>query len=270
MVGLVAVLAALATFLALWPLIQGQLLPAQWTEFRRRVGTGGNQSGFARLLRQLGAAEADRLCREAGRPAGLTGSHVIMLQWLVAACSGALLGTAGHPVLGMAVGGAAWVCPRLALSAAREARHQRILLELPTFLDLWGLLLGSGEGLETALVEITQRHPDWLASAEMRRVLDRVAASGLFGESLVTVARESGSEALVGVAEQVRQMAEGGGSPTRELARIAHRLRNDRISRLVQSAGMAAVLGIFPKLLTVFLSLLPVVASIVLTVIDQL
>jgi len=156
------------------------------------------------------------------------------------------------------------------LSALAGQRRAQIALELPAFLDLWGLLVASGEGVETALVEICKRHPDWLLSAEVRRAVDRMLASGLFGESLVEEARVTGSQEFLIVAEQVRHLAEGGGVPSRELAKMAEQMREQRVAELVQSAGTMAIVGIFPKLFAIFLSLMPVVGTIILTVMKEL
>jgi len=263
---LVGVLVGVAVFLVYWPVIRdrmwghvGYWRPRRWhAPVRDRPQTG--------LGALWNVAEAERLCREAGRPYGLTGPGLLALQWSLAAATGVLAWVAMGPPLGLAAAGLGWFCARLVVSAARDARHAQIMAELPVVLDLWSLLVAGGDGVESALVEISRRHPQWLLSQEIRRVLERVAASGLLGESLVAVARETGSPQFVAVAEQVRQFMDGGGAPARELARLAAAMRDERMSRMRQAAGTAAVVALVPKLGAVGLSLAPVIANILIMV----
>lgn len=217
----------------------------------------------------VGLDHADRLCQYAGRPYGLTGVTLLQYQFLFGLLVMVLFFAVSIP-FGVMVGAAAWYMPRFLLSAMATQRRTQIATELPAFLDLWGLLVASGEGVETALVEICRRHPDWMLTAEIRRVRDRVSASGLFGESLVEEARITGSPEFVAVAEQVSHLVDGGGLPSKELARMAEQMREQRVTELMQSAGAMAIVGIFPKLGAVFLSLMPVLVTIVLTVKEQL
>lgn len=266
---LAGVLVGAAVLLLFWPGIRNRWRSSQWADFHWKAARPGKRVGTSNLFAVLGAAEMDRLCRQAGRPHGLTGSTFLLVQWTLAGGGGLFTAASAGIMPGLLIGGLGWYGARFWLKAVAEARQQRIELELPTFLDLWGLLVSSGESLDGALVEIVRHHPDWLVSAELRLILDRVAASGLLGDTLVAGARETGSVELMAVAEHVRQLLDGGGRPSKELARIAQRLREERMARLVQSAGVAAVVAIFPKLFGVFLSLLPVVASILLTVAQQ-
>lgn len=265
--GILAAAAVLALF---WPGLRHRWRTGQWANLHWRVSRPGKRLGLSRLFVACGAVEMDRLCRQAGRPYGLTGSTFLLVQWTLAGGTGLLTGASGGIMPGLLIGGMGWYGARFWLKATAEARQRRIGLELPTFLDLWSLLVSSGESLAGGLVEIVRHHPDWLVAAEMRLILDRVAASGLLGDTLVAGARETGATELITVAEQVRHLLDGGGRPSVELARMAQRLREERMARLVQSAGVAAVVAIFPKLFGVFLSLLPVVASILLTVAQQL
>lgn len=267
--GTVATLAALLVALAVlalsWPWAGRQALPAHLARARRAVRLAQRPRWAAALLARLGVAGADRLCQHAGRPWGLTGERLLYLQALCGLVWMAAGGAALGPGYGLALGALAGWVPRVYLSALAQQRRQRIALELPSFLDLWALLLTAGEGLEAALVEVCRSHPDWLLSAEMRRVLDRVFASGLFGDSLVEEARVTGSPDLLLVAEQVRHLASGGGVPSRELTLLADRLREQRAAAMAQAANNLAVAGVFPKLGAVVLSLAPVVATVILT-----
>lgn len=224
--------------------------------------------GWAAIAQRLGAARADQLCQYAGRPYGLTGISLLQAQFLcgllfLVAFAGASLWFA------LFAGVLAAYLPRLLVSAMAQQRRAQIALELPAFLDLWGLLVAAGEGVETALVEICRRHPDWLLTAEIQRVRDRVSASGLFGESLVEEARVTGSPEFITVAEQVHHLVAGGGVPSRELGKMAEQMRQQRVTELMQSAGAMSIVGIFPKMFSVFLSLAPVFAAIILTVAKQ-
>jgi Flp pilus assembly protein TadB len=233
-------------------------------------GTWGRQkSWYEHLAQHLGADRVDRLCQYAGRPYGLTGVSLLQYQFLFALIWMAIFG-ATSLFLAVAGGLVAWFMPRVLLSSMAQQRRVQIALELPSFLDLWGLLVAAGEGVESALVEICRRHPDWMLSSEVRRALERISASGLFGESLVEEAKVTGSPDFVAVAEQISHLADGGGVPSRELGRMAEQLREQRMADLAQSAGAMAVVGIFPKLGAVFLSLIPVMATIVLTVTKSL
>lgn len=263
MVVLVGVLSGLAAYCALWPAVRSRLWGSGWRWRPRRAPGSGEAEGW--VARVFGVAAAEQLCREAGRPYGLSGHGLLALQWGLGSISAVMgwgpLGPAGA-ALAAALG---WWAPRLAVKAARDARHATMAIELPGILDLWALLVAGGDSIESALVEITRRHPHWLVSGEMRRVLERVAASGLLAESLVTVARENGAPAMIAVAEQVRQFVDGGGAPARELARMAAVFREERVSQLRRGAAAAAVAGVLPKVASVFLGLAPVFAHIVIT-----
>jgi Flp pilus assembly protein TadB len=267
---LAAILVAFAVALIAWPGLQRRLWSSQWVALRRDFQRSQRTGGMSRLLRSIGAAEADALCRQAGRPRGLTGQTFLVVQWGLALFTALLMVPSLGPVFGLAAGAMAWYVARFWLKATAESRHKQIGLELPTFLDLWSLLVANGATVEGGLVTIVRHHPEWLLSAEMRLVLDRVAASQLLGESLTQGARETGVVELVTVAEQVRQLVDGGGAASQELSRIAQRLRDERLDQLIQSTGTAAIVGIFPKLFAVFLSLTPVIASIFITVIRQM
>lgn len=233
---------------------------AQWERDRSVLGV---------LAKTVGVEQLDRLCQYAGRPYSLTGIALLQYQFLIALLVTVVLGI-GNIALGIVGGLFSWFAPTLLLYSMAQQRRAQIALELPSFLDLWGLLVASGEGVEPALVEICRRHPDWMLTTEVRRALERIAASGLFGESLVEEAKVTGSLDFVGVAEQISYLADGGGIPSKELARMAEQMREQRMSDMTQSAGAMAVVGIFPKLGAVFLSLIPVIATIVLTVVKSL
>lgn len=268
---LAAMTVALATLLFCWPFIRAkQMHPAViWSKRMTRAAWGRESQRMDRFKSALGSAQADLLCQHAGRPFGLTGTSLLQFQFIAALLFFVLFISASL-FFAVMVGGLAWFMPRVLLSSMAGQRRAQIALELPAFLDIWGLLVTSGEGVETALYEICRRHPNWLLATEVRRALDRVAASGLFGESLVEEAKVTGSPEFVGVAEQISHLAEGGGVPSRELARMAELMREQRAAELAQSAGAMAVVGIFPKMFAFFLSLAPVIVTIILTVKKQL
>lgn len=268
MAGLASFLAAFAVLAGFWPIIQGRRYGHPLLQRRTTHPAWGQEPFHVRLAKKLGSEEADRLCQYAGRPYGLTGLALLQYQFLFALLCIFLFGAVSL-TFGIIGGILSWFMPRLLLSSRAQQRRMQIALELPAFLDLWGLLVASGEGVETALVEICRRHPEWQLSTEMRRALERISASGLFGESLVEEARVTGSPEFVAVAEQVRHLAEGGGLPSKELSRMAEQMREQRMADLAQSAGAMAVVGIFPKLGAVFLSLTPVIATIILTVMES-
>lgn len=262
-------LLALAVLAGFYPLLQsrkyhgalrtGKRLPQQW----------GQESWYSRLTKRLGVEEADRLCQYAGRPYGLTGMALLQAQFVFAILCLVLFATVSLAFV--VVGGAlAWFIPRMLLSSLAQQRRAQILLELPSFLDLWGLLVASGEGVENALVEICRRHADWQISTEVKRALERISASGLFGESLIEEAKVTGCPEFVAVAEQVSHLADGGGVPSRELSRMAEQMREQRMSDLTQNASSMAIVGILPKIGTVFLGLAPVIANIILQVVRSL
>jgi len=267
---LAGLLTGAAILMLCWPFLQSRRTALSALKARRAAMSWEKKRHWYQVLTPyLGIEAADTLCQHAGRPAGLTGAALLQYQWLFALLSGVLLGIF-HTTFGLLAGLLGWYMPRVLLSSMAQQRRAQIALELPAFLDLWGLLVSSGEGVETALVEICKRHPDWLLSVEVRRAVDRMLASGLFGESLVEEAKVTGSLEFQTVAEQVRHLADGGGVPSRELARMAEQMREQRMADLAQSAGAMAVVGIFPKLFAIFLSLMPVIGTIFLTVMKQI
>lgn len=267
---LAGVFLSLAVLLFCWPFLVARSRAPHLRKARRlQMSWDRRRKWYEALTPYLGLEAADQLCQHAGRPAGLTGAALLQYQWLFALVCTVLFGAVSL-IFGLMVGLLAWFMPRILLSSMAQQRRAQIALELPAFLDLWGLLVSSGEGVETALVEICRRHPDWLLSIEVRRAVDRMLASGLFGESLVEEAKVTGSPEFLQVAEQVRHLADGGGVPSRELAKMAEQMREQRLADMVQSAGAMAIVGIFPKMFAVFLSLMPVIGAIVLTVMKEL
>lgn len=268
---LAALAAGLAVVLVCWPFCRAKREQLQGVRARllAQKSWDRRQGLLQSLAPNLGLAAADRLCQYAGRPWGMTGLTLLQVQ-----CAAALLMLALFAAihLGLAAFFAVltWFMPRILLSSLAQQRRARIALELPAFLDLWGLLVAAGEGVEAALIEICRRHPDWQMSSEVRRAVDRMLASGLFGESLVEEAKLTGSAEFTAVAEQVRHLADGGGVPSKELGKMAEQMREQRVAELMQSAGAMAVVGIFPKMGAIFLSLAPVVATIVITAIRQI
>lgn len=256
-----------AVALLFWPKVSKHLGLGRRRRYTLSIAGQNEENRWRQLLSTLGVADMDKLCRQAGRP-DLTGRKLLTYRVVLAV----VLAVFGYAVGGfffallLAAGG--WYLVRFWIFSQAETRKKQIEFELPTFLDLWGLLTSAGESVESALVEITRRHPDWVLSGEMRLVLDRVASSGLLGESLVRGARETGCQDLIDVAEQVKQVTEGGGKPSTELARIADRLRTERMVKLAQDAAFGATVGALPKMGGMFLSLLPVIACIVLTAMD--
>lgn len=267
---LAGICTGLAILLACWPFIQARSMSPHAIRARRmHMAWDRRRKWYQVLTPYLGIEAADQLCQHAGRPGGITGAALVQYQWLFALLCTVLAG-AVHVGIGLVFGLLAWYMPRLVLSSMAQQRRAQIALELPAFLDIWGLMVSSGEGVETALVEICRRHPDWLLSVEVRRAVDRMLASGLFGESLVEEAKVTGSLEFQTVAEQVSHLADGGGVPSKELARMAEQMRAQRVADLVQAAGNMAIVGIFPKLFAIFLSLMPVIGTIILTVMKQL
>lgn len=267
---LVALCVAGSIFLACLPFVLARRLTPMQRRMQQaaRRSWGSQRSLGEQILERIGLRDADRLCQVAGRPYGMTGQSLLQFQFLFALLCTVLFGRVSL-LFGLLMAGASWMMPRILLSAMAQQRRAQIALELPAFLDIWGLLVAAGEGLENALVEICQRHPHWLLASEIRRALDRIAASGLFGPSLIEEAKLTGSPELLAVAEGVAYLAEGGGAPSKELAKMAEQMREARISELIQSAGSMAIVGIFPKIGAIFLSLMPVMAAILLTVQQQ-
>lgn len=267
---LAGTLMALAVALFFWPSIRNRLYSGQWQDYSWQVSSQREGQGLSGLLASFGAVEMDKLCRQAGRPNNLTGQRFLIIQGFLAASVTVVMTPLVGLLFGLVMGAGAWYIARFWLKSKADERIRQIELELPTFLDLWSLIVTAGDSIEAALVEIVRHHQEWVVTTEMRLVLDRVAASGLLGESLVAGARETGSLDLIAVCEQVRQLIDGGGSPSKELARTAERMRQERMSQLNKAAGIGATMGIFPKLFTIFLSLAPVIATIILTVMEQI
>lgn len=261
---------AVAVLLVCWPVWRAWIVPAarrahlMSPRAHRRLPVRAGPG----LLRRLGETGADMLCRQAGRPYGLTGARLITLQ-AAGAMAGLLIGTAlGSAPIVVCAGVIGCLFPRAVVSGQASRRQAAIQLELPAFLDLWSLMLSAGAGVEEALAIISERHPEWVVSAEVKLALTRVAASGLLGEALVEVARDSGSKDMLGAMEQVRHALEGGGGIAQELVGIARRTREEQAVRLTESAALGGILGVFPKLGTALLSLAPMVVSILLMVVE--
>ncbi len=70
----------------------------------------------------------------------------VMVALAVAACS--------SMVLAVPAGAAVWLVPRLARTAVERRRRESVLAELPEFVDLLRLALGSGRSLRLALLRV--------------------------------------------------------------------------------------------------------------------
>lgn len=267
---LVGLLLATAVLLALWPAVRRRVYPPEWARWRRYTETGKDDQFLKRLARYLGEEGTDDLCRQAGRPAGMTGLGLLTLQTVSALGAATLVGMGGDPPMGAVLGICVWFAIRAWVRTLALQRQAQLEMELASFVDLWALLIQSGAGPEEGLHLICRLHSQWLLSAEVKAALEQVAASGLLGESLIAMARRTGAPELIAMMDQVQRILDAGTGLARELSAAAQRVRDKQALELSRSTATASVVGLLPKVLSVFLSLAPLVVATVLSAVSKL
>lgn len=158
---------------------------------------------------------------------------------------------------GAAVG---FLWPDWRLDAALAQRRTRVLLELPTVLDLVTIAVSAGQALEQALVQVAQAGQGVVAD-ELRRATREVAlGQRTLAEALEALAGRCGIVELAAVAGQLGAAHAQGTALAATLAAQADAVREARRLKLLEAGGKASVAMLLP----VALFILPVLFIVIL------
>lgn len=150
--------------------------------------------------------------------------------------------------------------PDWRLEAGLAQRRIRVLLELPTVLDLLTIAVSAGQALEQAMVQVAQEGRGVVAE-ELRRATREVAlGQRMLAEALDALSTRCGVVELAAVASQLGAAHEQGTALAATLAAQADAVREARRLRLLEAGGKASV----KMLLPVAIFILPVLFVVIL------
>jgi tight adherence protein B len=151
------------------------------------------------------------------------------------------------------------IAPRLATSVLLRRRRRRVIAQLPDALQLWAGLLRSGQGMMSAVSQLTSRQPDPLG-AELRLVLSEYRLGVPIDRAMHALQRRFGTSDLRMLSTLLRAHLELGGNLAEAMERLAATLRSRlameaRIQSLTaQGRLQGVVVGLLPILLAFVLS----------------
>ncbi|HEY1297177.1 MAG TPA: type II secretion system F family protein [Chloroflexota bacterium] len=160
-------------------------------------------------------------------------------------------------IAGFVVG---FMAPDVQVEQRLAARRSRILMELPTVLDMLTIATSAGMALEQSLLEVA-RQSAGIVAQELQRVSREMAlgqTSLVF--ALGVMAERNGVPELTSVVDHLRAVHEQGLPLVQSLAAQAGALRERQRLRIVEAGGKASVRMILP----VALFILPVLFVVVL------
>lgn len=209
-----------------------------------------------------GDAATTRLLARAGYPDTAADYRVQRLVWAgVGSAAGLLALTptviayppAGVPPALIASGvgalAGAWVSDQR-LHAAAKKRHQELLDQFPTMVELLALTLAAGQSLPNALERVA-RQAGGALGGEWRRVLAQVDLGAPLGPTLLESANQMAVPEISALVDHLVYALERG-SPLSEIVR-AHSTdaRADRLRAIVERSGKAEIAMLVPLVLLI-------------------
>jgi tight adherence protein C len=230
---------------------------------------------FGRLLRAIltrfGIADQQELQRKLS----LTRPGVDPIQFLGEKVACGLVAMAAFPIfnaLELTIFGPwpvwAWLAgfivgflaPDWQLEARLAARRTRIVMELPTVLDMLTIAASAGLALEQALLEVS-RHSAGIVAQELQRASREMAlGQHTLVEALQAMATRNAVPELTSIIDHLRAVHDQGLPLAQSLAAQAEALRERQRLRIVEEGGKASVRMVLP----VALFILPVLFVVIL------
>jgi tight adherence protein C len=160
-------------------------------------------------------------------------------------------------ILGFAIG---FMAPDWQLETRLAARRTRIVMELPTILDMLTIAASAGMALEQALIEVA-RHSAGTVAQELQRASREMALGQRpLVDALHALAERNGVAELTSVVDHLRAVHDQGLPLVQSLAAQAEALRERQRLRIVEEGGKASIRMVLP----VALFILPVLFVVVL------
>lgn len=148
--------------------------------------------------------------------------------------------------------------PRLGTTVLLQKRRKQVIAQLPDALQLWGGLLRSGQGMMSAVSQLTSRQPDPLG-AELRLVLSEYRLGVPIDRAMHSLQARFGTSDLRMLSTLLRAHRELGGNLAEAMERLAATLR----SRLAMEARVQSLTA-QGRLQGVVVGLLPILLAFVL------
>jgi tight adherence protein B len=182
-----------------------------------------------------------------------------LLALVVVIAAGVLLRIAWPLMLGCAA--VAAVGPRILVIGMRRARQRRLAAQLPDAISLWAGLLRSGQGVMTALSQVSSRQPEPLGG-ELKLVLAEHRLGLGLGAAIGALRDRVGVPDLRMLVTLLQVHRELGGNLAEAMDRLAATLRSRLLmearirSLTAQGRLQGLVVGALPLLLAVVLSVM--------------
>lgn len=219
------------------------LLAGQSRHVRTTLGKGTN----AKMLKRFA---------EAGLRGANTADLFLWSQGVVM-IGGAILGSfvSSAPVFGVIVGGfTGFMSPDFWLGLQQRRRRNRLRRSVPDMIDLLGICVGAGLGLDQAMLRVTEElklsHPD--LSEEMKRVLLERGAGASRTDAWRALADRTQLEEISGFVSMLAETDRFGSPIVTALSQFSDELRTTRRQRAEEAAAKTRVKIIFPLVLCIF------------------
>jgi len=160
-------------------------------------------------------------------------------------------------VLGFVIG---FMAPDWQLDTRLAARRTRIVMELPTILDMLTIAASAGLALEQALIEVSRQSAGTVAQELQRASREMALGQRPLVDALEAMAERNGVTELTSVVDHLRAVHDQGLPLVQSLAAQAEALRDRQRLRIVEEGGKASIRMVLP----VALFILPVLFVVVL------
>lgn len=229
-------------------------LPTPLGQLRQRLErllTWTQRDRYQRWLRQAGLSRwvvADLLLLRIG----VSGIGLLLSFWLL-----------GSVVASLVVAAAGWLAVWLWLKSRAAQYQQRITAELPAFIDLLCLCLGSGMNLQTAVALVldlysqggvgqTQTHANQGLLMHWRRWLSAVCSGSSRVKAFEQLMGDVSAPAVRRVCVAMIQAERAGAGMANSLMRQAEQLRQERLMAIERKAMQAPVKMLMPLVICFF------------------
>jgi tight adherence protein C len=162
--------------------------------------------------------------------------------------------------------------PTYGLTKIRDRRHQRVVEILPEFMDLLSICLGSGLGVQDAMLRITDevRELDPVFGEELHVSMLEVAAGVALDEALKGLVVRCGTAELRSLVSVLSQSTRYGSGVCESLDEYAESIRSSRLVLAEGQAETAPTKMLFPTMLILFSTLAAILGPMFWRVTDAL
>ena len=230
------------------------------TRTTRRKSSGTGLDRFLYLVSLVPGGEgwmrsSEKLLNQAGvrRRQGLAIYTILAILFVLAACAGMVWLNRNNPLLNLVMGLAAaliigFMIPKVVLQRMVRRYRRKLQDALPDTVDLLGIVLGTGLGLDQAMMRVSEEmeyiYPE-LAS-EFATVVMQVRAGQERGTAFKQFVRRTGIEDIKSLAAMIVQSEKFGTSLAQALKVYADALRTRRRLRAEAAVGKAGIKMLFP------------------------